>query len=217
MNKSLKKCLKKISNLSTLLSLILISYCTLTTYAYFTSKVEETYDITLGDMESEILIDDVDVNTGIKITIDDLMYLNDNSTDIGLLNEYGTFLTIKITNNSLVPQKVKINIKNNTEGLFYFIHEDLEDINYNVLLFDAVGSNNKEKLSYYNYYFNKELYENEDKILQPESSITLKIVFFGIYDYLNDSDKLNYKDLILSLNMNISCIQYNENGVYTYE
>ena len=92
MNKSLKKCLKKIFNLSTLLSLILISYCTLTTYAYFTSKVEETYDISLGDMESEILIDDVDVNTGIKITIDDLMYLNDNSTDIGLLNEYGKIL-----------------------------------------------------------------------------------------------------------------------------
>lgn len=196
-----KKSSKLILNLVASISIIIIIYNILSTYAYFTNEINIDNGIQLGDISAEI---QVDGSSSMQVNISNLMYLNDSTEDFNKLDEFGVTIILKITNTSELNQRINISFSEQTLGLFYLI-TDVNENNIGNCIISSTGNNTQEKITNYNNTYLSNLINSVT--LSPGESIERKIVFFAIYDYLSLQDKLIYDTLTFKISLAIQCSQ----------
>ena len=161
-----------------------------------------TGELTATSEGNEYKITDLDVTR--NITINKLTYIDlqkdvpFSNTDQTLINKLGVFVEVTLKNTSKINCRshVKIEIPSGNEGILYLVC-DSGTTDYASILIDVMTSNSltsssstdeiRQAINNYNHDYLKSLYENN--ICGKDESKNLRIVFFGDYDALSETDK----------------------------
>ena len=207
-NKHKKDRFNLILNLILVMSFIIVGYCTLQTYAYFTDKKTQEITIQMGDMKSSIKVNSNTSETEvIEVSVVDLMYLNnednEGNDELKELDKYAASVVIEIENISKLNQLVEITYENQ-QGL-YCVFTKNEEVDFTTLFPNAESI--REKVETYNETFLASLATEK---LEINKKIELKAYYFAVYEELTDANKAKYETLSLSSTITIKCIQYHE-------
>lgn len=201
-----------------------LAYLALTipqTYAFITqSDVKDTY-FQMDEMTSVITSSDTIIEN--TIDLNGLAYFDLN--DLSMLNSMAISTTFTIYNDSEIEQRIQIKLSDISEGLVYLVVDENQSDYKSIIeqTSDGLSSGSttttiKGKIDYHNYEYLSNLYEGVNNILQPSSSKTIKIVYFGDYDSLSSIDKQNYLSLSFNPLVTIKTHQVHPlRGSYDYD
>lgn len=220
-----KKIINKMINAFVNFCLFLaLAYLALTipqTYAFITqSDVKDTY-FQMDEMTSVITSSDTIIEN--TIDLNGLAYFDLN--DLSMLNSMAISTTFTIYNDSEIEQRIQIKLSDISEGLVYLVVDENQSDYKSIIeqTSDGLSSGSttttiKGKIDYHNYEYLSNLYEGVNNILQPSSSKTIKIVYFGDYDSLSSQDKQNYLSLSFNPLVTIKTHQVHPlRGSYDYD
>lgn len=200
------------------------------TVAWITSQGSTGGDFVIGEVKSELKVNDVSVNESpFNLEINDLVYIDIKKdlfkTDI--INILGKEILLEITNTG-DEESGEISVRNFVEviadtGLLYFINVDTAKTSYKdnvssiITSLSIVDSNTETEIrtaiNNDNYNKFKDLYE--DNISSVGDTVYVSIVLFGDYNALSDALKSTYKENTYTLTINHSAIQddYNDSNI----
>jgi len=201
-----------------------LAYLALTipqTYAFITqSDVKDIY-FQMDEMTSLITSSDTIIENTVDLS--GLVYFDLN--DLSMLNSMAISTTFTIYNDSEIEQRIQIKLSDVSNGLMYLV-VDSNEIDYKTIIeqtSDGLSSGSmtstiEGKVDYHNHQYLSDLYEGLTNVLQPNSSRTIKIVYFGDYDSLSAQDKSNYLNLSFNPLITIKTHQVHPlRGSYDYD